>query len=655
MAARLPTVGGDNGNWGTVLNDFLNQSHSSDGTLKSNSVGATQIQDSAISSAKLNSGVASALAANSSFTGAFAPVGGSSQQYPMRALTYKITQQQTGVAQVKWLTFGSSVADVKIRNIGSPYLVNAYGGNTTGSVIGSYGNPPAGSAVGVSTVTRNSTTGTVSDRASDFDVWPSGLTTGFNTTGSAVYGMGASSATCDHIEIYYITGPASSLDGGTFSYQVDSGSATNVDTSAGSAGIGRISLTPSLGSHTLTLSWISGNVRIVGVAFWRTDISGITWQGCAQGGINLWNCADQAFANFQTWLGWVQPDVITFEMKANQISQDASSADVSTFTKWVNAVRDGSTAGAGPDVIVIGSTPDVQGQAETTLQDAIRALVKTYQPSLNIFGWDGYRPLGSYTNMVAMGWQGDGIHPGWQAQQFLAFLMARDLNLFTLPFVAKSGNAVFGTAQVTTALNVGPKTSQITGVIKPDSSGTDIQINCNRWLRIWTSDGTTTEAMRLDPTGTISSWIPRATGFGSGNAVIYGADAGNLEARHATAGSTWANVKGRAFLALVAGVTHSSAGANLALDFSQRGQQKVTLNANVGTLSFTNDSSGCRIGVTFVQGSGGPYTVTSWTSSIKFSGGVAPTLSTTTGARDYFEFEYDAGNWYEKNRALDVR
>lgn len=30
--ARLPSVGGDNGNWGTVLNDYLQEEHNSDGT-----------------------------------------------------------------------------------------------------------------------------------------------------------------------------------------------------------------------------------------------------------------------------------------------------------------------------------------------------------------------------------------------------------------------------------------------------------------------------------------------------------------------------------------------------------------------------------------------------------------------------------------------
>ena len=31
---RLPVVGGDDGNWGSLLNEYLAQSHNPDGTLK---------------------------------------------------------------------------------------------------------------------------------------------------------------------------------------------------------------------------------------------------------------------------------------------------------------------------------------------------------------------------------------------------------------------------------------------------------------------------------------------------------------------------------------------------------------------------------------------------------------------------------------------
>lgn len=40
--SRLPIVGGDTGNWGTILNDYLLVSHAADGTLNSNVVGAAQ-------------------------------------------------------------------------------------------------------------------------------------------------------------------------------------------------------------------------------------------------------------------------------------------------------------------------------------------------------------------------------------------------------------------------------------------------------------------------------------------------------------------------------------------------------------------------------------------------------------------------------------
>lgn len=47
--ARLPTPGSDNGTWGSILNDFLDQSHNSDGSLKSEAV-AGAVPDATASS-----------------------------------------------------------------------------------------------------------------------------------------------------------------------------------------------------------------------------------------------------------------------------------------------------------------------------------------------------------------------------------------------------------------------------------------------------------------------------------------------------------------------------------------------------------------------------------------------------------------------------
>ncbi|MFZ2545220.1 MAG: hypothetical protein WAW80_04540 [Candidatus Saccharimonadales bacterium] len=46
--SRLPTPGGDNGNWGTILNDYLSQTHNPDGTLKDGSVTSAKLADGTI-------------------------------------------------------------------------------------------------------------------------------------------------------------------------------------------------------------------------------------------------------------------------------------------------------------------------------------------------------------------------------------------------------------------------------------------------------------------------------------------------------------------------------------------------------------------------------------------------------------------------------
>jgi len=51
--ARLPISGSDDGQWGNLLNDFLLQSHKTDGTLKDNVLSAANIPNSTVSAAKL--------------------------------------------------------------------------------------------------------------------------------------------------------------------------------------------------------------------------------------------------------------------------------------------------------------------------------------------------------------------------------------------------------------------------------------------------------------------------------------------------------------------------------------------------------------------------------------------------------------------------
>ena len=57
--ARLPTPGGDNGNWGSILNDYLSESHKSDGKIKDNVVTNSAIAPDAITSTEIQDGTIS--------------------------------------------------------------------------------------------------------------------------------------------------------------------------------------------------------------------------------------------------------------------------------------------------------------------------------------------------------------------------------------------------------------------------------------------------------------------------------------------------------------------------------------------------------------------------------------------------------------------
>lgn len=51
---RLPNLGGDDGNWGAILNEYLSQSHNNDGSLKSNIITAAQLAPNAVTATILH-------------------------------------------------------------------------------------------------------------------------------------------------------------------------------------------------------------------------------------------------------------------------------------------------------------------------------------------------------------------------------------------------------------------------------------------------------------------------------------------------------------------------------------------------------------------------------------------------------------------------
>lgn len=56
--SRLPNVGGDDGDWGDILNDFLSQSLTAGGAIQADAVDTSQVKDGAITNAKVSASAA---------------------------------------------------------------------------------------------------------------------------------------------------------------------------------------------------------------------------------------------------------------------------------------------------------------------------------------------------------------------------------------------------------------------------------------------------------------------------------------------------------------------------------------------------------------------------------------------------------------------
>ena len=78
IMSRLPQPGGDQGEWGAILNDYLSQAHKPDGTLKNNSVNASMLAPGSVTETSLDQSVRDQIAAATGLpgpTGATGPQG----------------------------------------------------------------------------------------------------------------------------------------------------------------------------------------------------------------------------------------------------------------------------------------------------------------------------------------------------------------------------------------------------------------------------------------------------------------------------------------------------------------------------------------------------------------------------------------------------
>lgn len=117
--ARLPQSGGDDGTWGQVLNDFLLQSHTSDGLLKPGIVQASNLAQDAVDT--------TALAPNSVTNTILAVSGGSDGQV--------LAKDSTQSGGMKWNPIGQSAPPATASSLGTVQLAGDLGGTAVSPTV----------------------------------------------------------------------------------------------------------------------------------------------------------------------------------------------------------------------------------------------------------------------------------------------------------------------------------------------------------------------------------------------------------------------------------------------------------------------------------------------------------------------------------------
>lgn len=137
IMARLPQAGGDDGNWGTILNDYLLQSHDEQGALKQNTVSAGQLQtnsvtndavaDGTITESQLDTALAAKVNGNVTLTGSQTIAGvktySSSPIVPTPATNAQVANKQYVDASI--VSAGHSGRELAYADINSQYRIEA--------------------------------------------------------------------------------------------------------------------------------------------------------------------------------------------------------------------------------------------------------------------------------------------------------------------------------------------------------------------------------------------------------------------------------------------------------------------------------------------------------------------------------------------------
>jgi hypothetical protein len=262
---------------------------------------------------------------------------------------------------------------------------------------------------------------------------------------------------------------------GTFKVQTHNGSVwadeasyTNVDANNATTTVGVITLTKaSTSAWKIAAVGLTGSVIIIGAAWADEGATGVAWYDFSAGGLELALSQSGGVATPVNIVNGVltalAPDMGMMEWKDNSAFPAAFTsfmanykANVSTTTDWV----------------FVGTSPRADATTQA-LEDANDNVMKAYADANGHFFFSS-RSLLTYAQMVALGWQGDGIHPAEAYHAYVAAVLWAQLGFDNASFLGTTKELSTTNGRVKTTLTFGARVGREFGSIGKDSFETDL-------------------------------------------------------------------------------------------------------------------------------------------------------------------------------------
>lgn len=387
----------------------------------------------------------------------------------------------TFVPHLVWCSFGDSVARLK-NNFILPRLNAALGR------IGFAGER----AANVGGLTLDASSGTVIQPNGslvpyDYTYWPSGQHYYLNESSSARFGWSAAPLTGNVFRVYIPKGPAF---GANITVRLLDGSnsvtnSTNYDASAGSVEFGYVEFNLGASPAARRVEVVTGageECVVIAVSARDTTKPGTIMTGVNRGGLSLTDILSCPNLHLVAgFMGVERPSIFTYEMR------EGPDVDISTaLPETLDALTEMWDEA---DWLFYGGTPGnldagfAKEEAPTWIEnESVRKVA--LQSGYAFF--DGYTPLGSYEDLLAIDPAYDGNHVNEQLSHWLASLAVRQFGLLDFCLMPLAPVAMNTPTVWTTGVRFNKILDPLVtdaGRIAPEPVyGVDLQAYLNRWV-----------------------------------------------------------------------------------------------------------------------------------------------------------------------------